>query len=156
MSVATCDHPVLGRWQIEVEGGALTSVRFAGESAPRLVSDNRTAAFVKALQRFMDGATPQFELPYRLDGSPFFLRVWEALQQVQHGEVTTYAALAKAAGSPHAYRAAGSACARNPLALIVPCHRALASGGMLGGYAYGLEIKRNLLSYEKRAQRAAA
>ena len=87
-------------------------------------------------------------LPLDLRGTAFQEAVWAALRAIPAGETRTYAQLAAAAGNPGATRAAGSACGANPVALLVPCHRALRSGGGLGGYAYGLERKRALLERE--------
>ena len=81
-------------------------------------------------------------------GTPFQRAVWAALLQTPPGTTSTYAAVAAAAGSPAAVRAAGAAIGRNPVSLIVPCHRVLGSGGALTGYAGGLERKRALLAHE--------
>ena len=81
-------------------------------------------------------------------GTPFQRAVWAALLQIPPGTTSTYAAVAAAAGSPAAVRAAGAAIGRNPVSLIVPCHRVLGSGGALTGYAGGLERKRALLAHE--------
>lgn len=85
------------------------------------------------------------ELP---DAPPFTRRVWSLLQKIPFGQTATYAELASQAGSPRGARAVGGACAANPLPVIVPCHRVVASHG-LGGYAYGLEWKRTLLELER-------
>jgi O-6-methylguanine DNA methyltransferase len=81
-------------------------------------------------------------------GTPFQRAVWEALRRIPSGEVRTYTELAREVGSPAAVRAVGAACARNPVALFVPCHRAVGSGGELRGYAFGLHRKRWLLEHE--------
>lgn len=88
-------------------------------------------------------------LPLDLRGTAFQEAVWQALGRIPPGETRTYAELAALAGRPGAVRAAGSACGANPLALVVPCHRAQRTDGTLGGYAYGLERKRALLAREK-------
>ncbi|MEZ5115540.1 MAG: methylated-DNA--[protein]-cysteine S-methyltransferase [Candidatus Nanopelagicales bacterium] len=82
-------------------------------------------------------------------GGPFLQRAWTALRGVHAGETDTYTGLAARAGSPTAVRAAGSACARNRVAPFVPCHRILRSDGTLGGYYYGLDVKRALLAQER-------
>ncbi|MFW6087150.1 MAG: methylated-DNA--[protein]-cysteine S-methyltransferase [Myxococcota bacterium] len=81
-------------------------------------------------------------------GTPFQLRVWEALRQVRRGTVRSYAGIAKDVGSPRAMRAVGSANAHNPLPLVVPCHRIVEAGNRLGGYSGGLERKKLLLELE--------
>ncbi|PAX08801.1 bifunctional transcriptional activator/DNA repair enzyme AdaA [Sphingomonas lenta] len=89
-------------------------------------------------------------LPLDVRGTAFQEAVWAALKAIPPGETRTYAELAAAAGNPSAVRAAGTACGANQLAVVIPCHRALRTGGGLGGYAYGLERKRALLDRERR------
>lgn len=99
------------------------------------------------------------QIPVRLSGTEFQLQVWNALQQLPTGSRKTYTALAQAIGQPTAVRAVASACARNSIALRIPCHRILRSDGALGGYRWGLAMKRRLLSFERQvdlANRAAA
>ncbi len=81
-------------------------------------------------------------------GAPFTARAWQQLRAIPAGTPQTYAQLAASSGSPSAIRAAGSACGRNTAALFVPCHRVLRTGGDLGGFLYGLEVKRWLLQHE--------
>lgn len=90
------------------------------------------------------------DLPLDLRGTPFQIQVWNALREVPHGSTLTYAELARAVGLPGtAARAVGTACGRNPISLIVPCHRIVASSGGLGGYYWGLELKQALLDLEQ-------
>ena len=88
------------------------------------------------------------ELPVVLEGPPFFVAVWRALRNVKRGQVRTYGGLARDVGSPRATRAVGTAMARNPLPLVVPCHRVIAEGSSLGGYSDGLPRKVVLLALE--------
>ena len=81
-------------------------------------------------------------------GAPFQIKVWEALLRIPSGQVTTYSEIATAIGSPRAVRAVGSAVGRNPVSWLIPCHRALLKSGGLGGYHWGLPVKRALLAYE--------
>jgi AraC family transcriptional regulator of adaptative response/methylated-DNA-[protein]-cysteine methyltransferase len=92
------------------------------------------------------------DLPLDMRGTAFQQAVWQALAAVPAGETLSYAALAAAAGQPGAARAAGSACGANPVAVLVPCHRATRGDGSLGGYAYGPALKRALLARERRAR----
>ena len=87
-------------------------------------------------------------LPLSVSGTPFQERVWAALQRIPYGETRSYRELAAELTDPHAARAVGSACGRNPVALLIPCHRATRSDGALGGYFWGLAIKRALLQME--------
>lgn len=102
-----------------------------------------------ALRRYFDGEGVDLAtLPVRLGGTPFQRKVWAALRRVRRGSVCTYAALASAVGTPRGMRAIGMAMARNPLPLVVPCHRVVAAGLTLGGFSGGLAIKRALLALE--------
>lgn len=84
----------------------------------------------------------------RQPGERFSQSAWKAMRKVSPGKIISYGELAKKAGSPDAVRAAGSACARNLIALVVPCHRIVKTGGALGNYAYGLDVKEWLLRHE--------
>ncbi|GIG37019.1 methylated-DNA--[protein]-cysteine S-methyltransferase [Cellulomonas pakistanensis] len=109
------------------------------------------AAVVGAVARYAAGDPGALDVvPVAQPGGPFQQRAWSAMRAVPPGSTVTYAELAAAAGSPTAVRAAGSACARNLVAPFVPCHRVLRSGGTLGGYYFGLDVKRLLLAHEAR------
>jgi methylated-DNA-[protein]-cysteine S-methyltransferase len=109
------------------------------------------AAVGDAVARYADGEVTALDgVPVEQPGGPFQQRAWLAMRAIPPGATATYAQLALAAGSPTAVRAAGSACARNLVAPFVPCHRVLRSGGALGGYYYGLDVKRALLAHESR------
>ena len=86
--------------------------------------------------------------PLFLIGAPFQIKVWEALLSIPSGQVTTYSEIAEAIGSPRAVRAVGTAVGRNPISWLIPCHRALRKSGGLGGYHWGLPVKRAMLAYE--------
>lgn len=88
------------------------------------------------------------DLPLHLIGAPFQIKVWEALLAIPSGQVTTYSDIARAIGHPRAVRAVGTAVGRNPISFLIPCHRALRRDGGLGGYHWGLPVKRALLAWE--------
>ncbi|MAZ22578.1 methylated-DNA--[protein]-cysteine S-methyltransferase [Roseovarius sp.] len=88
------------------------------------------------------------EAPLYLIGAPFQIKVWEALLRVPSGQVTTYSEIAQSIGRPKAVRAVGTAVGRNPISLLIPCHRALRKSGGLGGYHWGLPVKRTILAWE--------
>ncbi|HSG54299.1 MAG TPA: bifunctional helix-turn-helix domain-containing protein/methylated-DNA--[protein]-cysteine S-methyltransferase [Paracoccaceae bacterium] len=88
------------------------------------------------------------ETPLYLIGAPFQIKVWEALLAIPSGQVTTYSEIAGAIGKPKAVRAVGTAVGRNPVSWLIPCHRALRKSGGLGGYHWGLPVKRAMLAYE--------
>ena len=97
---------------------------------------------------FLNGKRQQLDFPIRMVGTPFQQRVWHALQQIPYGTTRTYGEIAAAIGNPRASRAVGMACNKNPLLLIVPCHRVVGANGKLVGFAYGTEAKRWLLELE--------
>jgi methylated-DNA-[protein]-cysteine S-methyltransferase len=103
---------------------------------------------MRQLQAYFDGRLRAFELPIAPDGTPFQQAVWRAIATVPYGATLTYAALASVAGAPGAARAAGAATGRNPVSIIVPCHRIVGMRGALTGYAGGLDRKRALLGLE--------
>jgi methylated-DNA-[protein]-cysteine S-methyltransferase len=100
------------------------------------------------LAEYFAGTRRAFELPLRPAGTPFQQRVWSALREVPYGATTTYGELAAAVGAPSAARAVGAANVRNPLCVVVPCHRVIGRDGSLTGYAGGLARKRLLLELE--------
>jgi methylated-DNA-[protein]-cysteine S-methyltransferase len=105
----------------------------------------------KAVLRWLDGDLLALdEIEVRQTGTPYQQAIWTALTEVPAGETVSYGTLAERAGAPTAARAAGSACGRNLVAPFVPCHRAVQSGGGLGGYEYGLPVKRWLIAHEQR------
>ena len=108
---------------------------------------------MEQLQDYFAGTRQQFDLPLQLAGTPFQQQVWEALQHIPYGKTWSYAELAAYIGNPRACRAVGSANGKNPIAILVPCHRVICSGGQLGGYALGLALKQQLLCLEQRHSR---
>lgn len=108
------------------------------------------------LADWLAGARPGFDLPLDLSGgTPFQQSVWRVLLGIPRGETRSYAEVARRAGAPAAVRAVGAAVGRNPISLVVPCHRVLGAGGALTGYAGGLERKRALLALEAPAGTAS-
>jgi AraC family transcriptional regulator of adaptative response/methylated-DNA-[protein]-cysteine methyltransferase len=105
--------------------------------------------WVSALVEHLESQSKELALPLDLQATTFQLRVWEELRRIPYGETRTYTQVAEAIGEPKAVRAVASACAANPVVLIIPCHRVLRSDGSLGGYRYGLERKRKLLEMER-------
>ncbi|MBR5149503.1 MAG: methylated-DNA--[Bacteroidaceae bacterium] len=101
------------------------------------------------IMAYLEGKRQQLDFPIRMMGTPFQQRVWHALQQIPYGTTRTYGEIATAIGTPRASRAVGMACNKNPLLLIVPCHRVVGAGGKLTGFAYGTDAKQWLLELEK-------
>jgi O-6-methylguanine DNA methyltransferase len=111
-------------------------------------SAGRVATVIAELKDYFAGKRHQFSMPLDLRGTDFQLRCWHALLDIPYGQTITYAQLARRVGSPRGFRAVGMANHDNPVAIIVPCHRVVASDGTLGGYGGGLDIKRALLELE--------
>jgi methylated-DNA-[protein]-cysteine S-methyltransferase len=118
-------------------------------AAGELRATRDLGAFTQAVADYVAGDLAAIDaVPVAQSASPFLARARAELRRIPPGAPETYAQLAARAGNPAAVRAAGSACARNPTALFVPCHRVVRSGGGLGGFAYGLDVKRWLLDHE--------
>lgn len=100
------------------------------------------------LQEYFQGQRRSFTLPLAPPGTPFQQRVWQELQRISFGTTLTYRELAQRLGMPHAARAVGHANGRNPLAIVIPCHRLIGSDGQLRGYAGGIALKQRLLQHE--------
>jgi len=136
----------------------LTGLYVAGERAapePAAAWREDPAGFApvaEQLDAYFAGRLRAFDVALDLVGTPFQLEVWRALLEVPHGATTTYGALARRVGRPHAPRAVGAANGRNPVSIIVPCHRVVGADGSLTGYGWGLERKRFLLDLEAGAR----
>jgi len=101
------------------------------------------------LDEYFQGKRTTFSLPFKLIGTPFQLAVWKELQNIPYGQTTSYKEIAQKINKPKAYRAVGMANNKNPLPIIIPCHRVIGSNGKLIGYAGGLNLKNYLLELEK-------
>ncbi|MDR2553603.1 MAG: methylated-DNA--[protein]-cysteine S-methyltransferase [Treponema sp.] len=146
------DSPV-GKLGLAEEEGSLTRVFFHRRETPAGGTPQLTPLLKKAasqLAEYFEGRRKVFDLPLALRGTGFQLAVWEALQNIPFGEKRCYGELAALAGNPRACRAAGMANNRNPLAIIIPCHRVIGKDGSLTGYAGGLPVKQYLLDLEER------
>jgi methylated-DNA-[protein]-cysteine S-methyltransferase len=102
------------------------------------------------LREYALGKRKTFDLNLDPIGTEFQKRVWKAMREIPYGETMTYGDLARAIGSPKAFRAVGGACNRNPIAIVQPCHRVVGSDGKLTGFFGGLALKQKLLDFEKR------
>lgn len=151
MRYSTLTTPVGELMLTADDDGALTGVNLPNrhpdpsgwERDDELLADAR-----RQLTEYFAGERSTFDLPLRPVGAPFQLRVWEALLRIPYGETASYGELARELGHPTAARAVGAANGRNPIAIVVPCHRVIGSDGSLTGYAGGLECKRALLDLE--------
>ncbi|WP_318212731.1 methylated-DNA--[protein]-cysteine S-methyltransferase [Streptomyces sp. SJL17-1] len=111
---------------------------------------------IRQLDAYFAGELTEFDLPLNLIGTDFQLRVWEELCRIPYGETRTYGELAELLGNPSASRAVGLANGKNPVGIIVPCHRVIGAGGGLTGYGGGLDRKQRLLAFESGTAEPAA
>jgi methylated-DNA-[protein]-cysteine S-methyltransferase len=133
-------------------GAADTGALCGSDSGPAGRVLDRAAA---QLDEYFDGARRFFDLPLAMEGTPFQQQVWARLREIPFGTTVSYGELATELGRPDAARSVGHANARNPIAVIVPCHRVIGSSGQLTGYGGGLSAKRLLLDLESRATPSA-
>lgn len=131
------------------ERGLIRLEFLRGSGVSKRRGDSVPVWLARPLARYFDGAPiDPAGIAVDLHGSEFELAVWNELRTIRRGDVRTYASIARAVGSPRAMRAVGGANARNPVPIVVPCHRVIAQGSRLGGYTSGLDRKRFLLALE--------
>ncbi len=134
--------------------GRLTRLQFNNGPHTRTTRDgwrrdaNAFADAGRQMDAYFAGELRDFDLDLAPSGTPFQLQVWEALRAIPYGQTASYGEIARAVGQPGAARAVGGANNRNPIAIVVPCHRVIGSGGSLTGYGGGLDRKRQLLALE--------
>ena len=140
----------VGPLTLTSDGAALTSLWFGARPGPGEPSPAHPvlAAAADELRAYFAGALRAFTVPLAPRGTPFQLAVWEQLRLIPYGTTTTYGELARRLGNPTAFRAVGLANGRNPLAIVVPCHRVIGSDGSLTGFGGGMDAKRTLLDLE--------
>lgn len=146
------DFPI-GTLGIAEDGNGVTNIFFKNGKMPETFIESETPLLKKAagqLQEYFNGRRKVFELPLSLHGTDFQLADWKALQTVPYGETCSYKQIAEKIGSPKASRAVGMANNRNPVMIVVPCHRVIGQDGGMVGYAGGLDVKKYLLELEKR------
>lgn len=120
--------------------------RFPGEI---IRDDQKNREVLSQLGKYLRGELKRFNCPLVFKGTPFQRRVWSELAKIPYGETRSYKEIAEAIGHPKAYRAVGNANGQNSIPLIIPCHRVIQSDGGLGGFGHGVEVKQQLLDFEK-------
>lgn len=144
----------LGKLTLESNGEALTRIRLPEEDwepDPKVKRVRKPALFAEAaaqLGAYFRGERTDFDLPLKTGGTPFQNKVWAQLRKIPCGETITYAQLARRTGNPKASRAVGAANGKNPIPIVIPCHRVIGSNGKLTGFAGGLQAKKALLDLE--------
>lgn len=144
----------IGVLQIEGDDNVITEVTLPGRgndpvrTRPMPPLPDAVSKAAAQLDEYFAGERTQFDLPLELQGTTFQKEVWSALADIPYGKTISYAELASMVGRPTAFRAVGQANGANPIPIILPCHRVLASGGRIGGYGGGLAMKRQLLAIE--------
>jgi methylated-DNA-[protein]-cysteine S-methyltransferase len=144
-----------GRLWLTANAAGLTGIRFPGggdapQPRPGWVADpGPFAEVIRQLQAYFAGELRRFDLALAPEGTPFQTAVWKELCNIPYGSTATYAEIAGRIGKPRALRAVGAANGRNPIPIVIPCHRVIGSDGRLTGYGGGLEVKAMLLALEQ-------
>lgn len=142
----------IGRIAIAEEDGSITNLYLPTDPLPdnpAICETDRIKEAYRQICQYLSGSLKQFRLPLNPAGTPNMKRIWEHLCTIPYGETRTYKQIADACGNPGGARAAGSIIARNPIPIIIPCHRVIGSNGLLTGYRGGLELKRMLINLER-------
>ena len=160
LSYSTMDSPV-GQLRIVASDAGLRAILWPREREGRVTFAEEVAecehpvisSTIQQLDEYMSGARNNFLLPLDPVGTDFQQSVWQALLEIPYGQTQSYGQLADVLGKPGSARAVGSATGRNPISIVVPCHRLIASSGKLTGFAGGIDAKRWLLDHERSEQR---
>ena len=140
----------LGCMALGEEEGHITRLYLPNPPTPRLMP-HETPLLSRAREQLLEylaGERKKFDLPLAPQGTPFQQKVWAALRAIPYGQVCSYKDLARSAGCPRGFQAVGQANRRNPIPILIPCHRVIAADGSAGGYGGGSELKRALLAIE--------
>ena len=146
---------IFGKLVIESDGSAVTLLKTekAAKPAGKKASDTITDMAAGQLDEYFAGKRNRFDVPLCPHGTDFQVTVWNTLCKIPYSETRSYKQIAQAAGKPGAYRAVGLANNKNPIWIIIPCHRVIGSNGTLTGYGGGLLMKQGLLDIEKHEKR---
>ena len=149
---ATVDSP-LGKITLTEQDGALIALCFTPDAPDRMPETPLLSLAAAQLTEYFSGARHSFDLPLHPQGTAFQQQVWSALRDIPYGQTLSYAQLAARLHRPRACRAVGGANGKNPLPILIPCHRGIGADGGLGGYSCGIEKKRFLLALEQNAMK---
>ncbi|MCC5863094.1 MAG: methylated-DNA--[protein]-cysteine S-methyltransferase [Gammaproteobacteria bacterium] len=146
----------LGLLSINAQDGCITAIAFVAREELPACPDAATALACRQLAEYFNGSRTGFELPLSPQGTDFQRSVWSVLATIPHGETRSYGEVARRLGRSGAQRAVGAANGRNPIAIVIPCHRVIASDGSPGGYSAGVWRKQWLLAHEAQVSEVRA
>ena len=132
---------------VTTNDGVVTEIVF-GKHTSRQPKGQLERQVTRELQEYFAGSRTEFTFPVAAEGTDFNRKVWEKVARIPYGKTRTYGEIARAIKNPGAFRAVGTANGRNPIPIVIPCHRVVAAGGKLGGFGGGLPLKRKLLDLE--------
>ncbi len=142
----------MGSIYILEEKGKITGLTYDKEEIGDI--EQRSSSLLEKAERqlteYFEGRRKNFDLPIELKGTDFQVKVWKALEKIPYGETKSYQEIAEEVASPKAFRAVGNANNKNPISIIIPCHRVIGKSGKLAGYGGGLDKKEYLLNLEKQ------
>lgn len=144
-----CFNTKIGYLTLTEEDGVLIRLSF-GECGKHEETEFLRGCILQ-VEEYLEGHRREFDIPVELRGTPFCKEVWEQLRKIPYGRTASYAEVAGAVGREKAFRAVGMACGKNPVAIIIPCHRVVGKNGSLTGFAGGLKIKERLLETERKS-----
>lgn len=150
MEHTVCIPSPAGPLRITADDGAVTRIGFGGTPGMGSAETPLLRQAVRELEEYFAGMRRTFTVPVAPAGTEFQRAVWEALRQIPFGQTRSYKQIAEHIGRPSACRAVGMANNRNPIAIVIPCHRVVGADGALVGYAAGLEVKSRLLELERQ------
>lgn len=135
--------------QVQNEKEATEQIKKYMNHFTLIANDDVTNQYSKAILNYFTENRQSFDFPIDLHGTPFQKEVWQALQTIPYGETATYSEIAEKVGRPKAVQAVGSAIGKNPLLIVIPCHRVIRKNGDLSGFREGIDLKKKLLQLEK-------
>ena len=139
----------IGILEITYENEGLTSLKLIEKTDKEAAETSFSKKIKSQLKEYFSGERKTFDIKIKLYGTDFQKKVWKELQKISYGEVKSYSEIAKQIGNKNAQRAVGSACNKNPIMIIIPCHRVISKSGKIGGFEYGVNLKEKLLHFEK-------
>jgi len=142
----------VGKIALCEENGFVTNLIFNPDKKYENCEEKETPILKEAfsqLEKYFAGELKNFDIPVSLHGTEFSKKIWQELKKISYGKVLSYGEVAHLIGNPKASRATGTALGKNPIPIIIPCHRVISSDGSIGGFSAGIEIKKKLLKLEQ-------